>query len=402
MIRKLLYIVLAISMAILLFWISACDSAGLAGQAIEGGDIENMETNNEIETTPDIQVTPTNTPAPTPDLEYSVREALEPAPEALPLFGLMDAHVDTISRAFGLPPENRSLYSNPELDVDFKRLLEFGAPLQFFALWTSNQFVDDVFNYTNALIDFFEEQVNQYSDVIEIARNFDDVVRISRSGRISAIISIEGGDALLGDINNLYHFYNRGVRSVGLLWNRENELGFSWAQNADQGLTPFGIEVVERMEELGMIVDVSHLNEAGFWDVVNISTRPFIASHSNAYALASHGRNLSDEQIMAIVESGGFIGLNMFPRFVTGEQTATMDDIIAQFRHFIELGAGYNIALGSDFDGIPTLPEGITDVSSLMDLHERLTTEFGEEVAFRIMEGNFLEFLTRYFRQEFS
>ncbi|MCL2249442.1 MAG: dipeptidase [Oscillospiraceae bacterium] len=331
--------------------------------------------------------TPTEEPAPTP--------TPEPTPEPPPSFGMIDAHADTISRALQ-PQHNQGLHSN-NLHVDFVRLWEFGAPVQVFALWLSDSQVADGFNQTVHMIDFFESEVARHSYMIELALDLDDILRIARSGRISAILAIEGGEALMGDINNLDYFFNRGVRMLGLTWNRENELGFGQATGPDRGLKPFGFEVIARMEELGMMIDVSHLNEAGFWDVHNHTTLPYLASHSNAYTIMPHNRNLRDDQIAAIVERGGLIGFNMFPSFVGASRYSTMDEVMAHFHHFINIGAGYNIGLGCDFDGIPRTPQGITDVSSLHRFRELLTEEFDEETSFRIMEGNFYQFFRRYF-----
>jgi len=247
------------------------------------------------------------------------------------------------------------------------------------------------------MFDFFESEVEKHSDIIEIAYDLDDIIRIAREGKISAILAIEGGEALMGKIENLDHFYERGVRILAPTWNRENELGYGQATGSTRGLKPFGIEVIKRMDELGMIMDVSHLNEAGFWDAHNTSTRPYMASHSNAYAVFPHNRNLKDDQIMAIVESGGIIGFNMFPLIIAPNQRATMDDVMAHFRHFINIGAGNNLGLGCDFDGIPSTPQGITDVSSLKSFGRLLADEFDEDTSFRIMEGNFYEFFKRYF-----
>ena len=391
MMKKLLYMMLAFPAAFLFLGVVSCDRDN--EQFVGETFLENAQADEQ-----DTAPPPTSQQIPSPTTSPEQTPAFTPAPlEPIPVFGFMDAHADTISRAFVLEPNNRSLYDNDALHIDFRRLSEFEAPMQFFALWTADRFVADVFNHTNQMIDFFKEQVEAHNDIIEIARDLDDILRIARSGRVSAILTIEGGEALMGDIENLYHFYNRGVRSIGILWNRENELGFGWPQGRTQGLKPFGFEVIKKMEELGIILDVSHLNEAGFWDAHNASARPYIASHSNAYAITPHGRNLTDDQIMAIVESGGIIGFNMFPSFVSTNNFATMDDIMAHFRHFIELGAGENIALGADFDGITSTPQGITDVLSLKDVNQQLIAEFGESVALDIMERNFLNFLKRYF-----
>jgi len=312
-------------------------------------------------------------------------------------FGFIDAHADTPSRVLALNPQNRSMLNNPELHVDFNRLSEFEAPVQVFVAWCPSAHVDRAFDYTNLMFDLLEQEIEKHKDLIEIALDLDDIRRIAGQGKISAVLSIEGGEALMGRMENLEHFYNRGVRILGLTWNRENELGFGHATGSTPGLKPFGIEVIRRMDELGMIVDVSHLNEAGFWDVHNNSTRPYMASHSNARAVLEHGRNLKDDQILAIVESGGIIGFNMYPPFISTNNRTTVDDIMKHFHHFIEIGAGNHIGLGCDFDGIDETPIGITNVSSLKMFQEALSEEFGEDTALGIMERNFYEFFKRYF-----
>ncbi|MCL2663111.1 MAG: dipeptidase [Oscillospiraceae bacterium] len=347
---------------------------------------------------PTLEPTPTTAPEPEPTPEPTPTPTPEPTPEPPPpSFGFIDAHADTISRALLRDPGQQSLYRNNSLDVDFSRLSEFDAPVQVFVAWCSDRWVQTAFERTNYMFDFFEREIAKHSDLIEIALDLDDIRRIAGEGKISAILAIEGGEALEGKIENLDHFYNRGVRILAPTWNRENELGFGQATNSTLGLKPFGFEVIRRMDELGMILDVSHLNEAGFWDAHETSTRPYMASHSNAYSVMPHPRNLKDDQIMAIVERGGIIGFNMFPQIITSNSRATMGDIMAHFRHFIEVGAGNHIGLGCDFDGIPSMPRGITDVSSLNILAGELANEFDEDTSFRIMEGNFYEFFKRYF-----
>ena len=380
--KKSLYVILALPVFILIGCVPNLDIDAEAPPIAEPEELPS--TSGELPPPePTSDPTPVLTPEPTP----------VPIPETQPVFGFIDAHADTVSRAL---QHNQGLFQNT-LDIDFARLSEFEAPVQVFALWSSESHVSTAFEHTNLMLDFFEQEVEKHSDLIELALDLDDIERIAREGKISAILAIEGGEALMGKIENLDHFYYRGVRIFGLVWNRENELGYGQATDSARGLKPFGIECIRRMDELGMIMDVSHLNEAGFWDAHNTSTRPYMASHSNAYAIMPHARNLKDEQIIAIVESGGIIGFNMFPQIITQNRTATMNDIMAHFRHFIQVGAGNHIGLGSDFDGIPSMPEGITDVTSLKTLNAALTDEFGAETSFRIMEGNFYEFFKRYF-----
>jgi len=330
------------------------------------------------------------------EISDAVYEHLRQTDAHMRRFAFVDAHADTISRAL-LPRHNVGLFQN-QLHIDFERLSTFDSPVQVFAAWCADGFVADAFNRTNLMFDFFEREAAQHGDIIEIALDLDDLERIAEAGKAGAILGIEGGEALMGEIENLNHFFNRGVRIMGLTWNRENELGFGQAAGSESGLKPFGFEVIERMEELGMIMDVSHLNEAGFWDAVNHSTRPFMASHSNAHAVTPHRRNLTNEQILAVVERGGIIGIAFYSEFLTNDASASIDDIVRHITHFIELGAVNHIGLGSDFDGMSDLPAGMTDVTSLRALENRLVSEFGNEIASKIMSENFYDFFVRYFR----
>jgi len=324
------------------------------------------------------------------DTEMQAKDEVTP-----PVFGFIDAHADTLSRA-RLPQHNAGLYSN-NLHVDFRRLHEFGAPVQVFVLWCADRFVADAFDYTNSLIDFLESEVGKHSDIIEIALSLEDLERNARNNKISAVLSIEGGEALMGKLENLDHFYNRGVRIMSLTWNRENELGYGQATGSDEGLKPFGVEVLQRMEELGIILDVSHLNRTGFWDAHRLSTRPYMASHSNASSVTPHNRNLTDDQIRAVADSGGVIGIALYPPFLSRSGNVSMGDIMSHIRHFIDLGAGDNLGLGGDLDGFNTMPAGLTCVSSYKVLAEEIANVFGNDASSKIMSGNFYNFFVRYF-----
>ena len=356
-------------------------------EELKGGEMPKPDT--EAENTAESGALPQETETVgEPETETPEIEEIPP-----PEFGFFDAHADTITRAL---LRDQELYRN-NLHVDFERLYEFGAPVQVFVLWCADKYVADAFNYTNMLIDFFESELAKYDDIIEIALTLEDMERNARNNKISAVLSIEGGEALMGDIENLEHFYNRGVRIFALTWNRENELGFGQATNSQNGLKPFGIEVLKRMEELGVILDVSHLNEAGFWDAHRSSVRPYMASHSNAYSVRAHPRNLTDEQITAIAGRGGIIGLALYPLFLSSNGGADINDIFAHIEHFIDLDAGDNLGLGGDLDGFNGMPEGFTSVSSYKMMSEEISKEFGEAVSKKIMSGNFYDFFARYF-----
>ena len=342
-------------------------------------------------------------------------------------FSYMDLHADTITRAMG---ENASLQKN-NLHIDFERLAMLDKPIvQVFAVFVATEYLKNPFAYANSAIDFFERELAK-SDTLKLALTFDDVARNANANKSSAILALEGGEPLEGRLENLAHFARRGVRIITLTWNRENELGYGVGASPNStceamGLKPFGVEVVKEMNARGMIIDVSHLNEAGFWDVHKHSTRAFIASHSNAFSVTAHKRNLRDSQIKAIMEKGGLVGINLYPSFLCngeptrlrgdselmfcgnrkaptsqsakrGEAAASMEDILAHIEHLSKLGAGKGIALGTDFDGVPVLPSGISDVTSLKFLESCITERLGEDIARAVMAGNFYEFLQSHF-----
>ncbi|MCL2057531.1 MAG: membrane dipeptidase [Oscillospiraceae bacterium] len=311
-------------------------------------------------------------------------------------FEFADGHADTITTAM---ERGESLFQNSR-HIDLQRLGAYNAPVQVFAIWCADKYVADAYKYANSAIDFFEGELAAHSDIIELALSLDDIERNARNGKISAILALEGGEPLDGKLDNLDHFYNRGVRLITLTWNRENELGYGVGStaNADKGLKPFGVDCVKRMNELGMIIDVSHLNDAGFWDVDRLSAKPYMASHSNARSVTAHARNLSDAQIKALVNKGGIIGLNMYPGFLAEPgDIANIDSIKGHIERFITLGAGDNLGLGSDFDGISAPPVGIKDVSSLKTLEGTIADAFGNDVAAKIMSDNYYAFFKRFF-----
>ena len=184
---------------------------------------------------------------------------------------------------------------------------------------------------------------------------------------MSAMLTLEEGEVVEGNPAYLRDFYRLGVRMIALTWNFENQIGCpnltkkdgkaDWTLRNDKGLTEFGIEMVREMERLGMIVDVSHLSDGGFWDIIRYTKKPFVASHSNAASVQNICRNLTDEMIRALAERGGVSGLNYCPRFVmdeTGETTSDemLERLAAHIRHMADVGGVEVCALGSDFDGI--------------------------------------------------
>lgn len=273
-------------------------------------------------------------------------------------------HCDTLLRAF---ENNSGLYEAADFMVDIRRLAGNGPCVQFFAMflppqdrkefWQRFDTPDDE-KLISSLSAVFNAAMAAHSQVIAPAVCADDITRNISAGKVSAVLTMEDGRAVNGSLDNLKRFYDMGVRAVALTWNGINCMGYP---NSDDplimsaGLTPFGKEAVEYMQQLGMLVDVSHLSDGGFYDVCDICRKPFIASHSNCRALSPHKRNLTDDMIVKLAEHGGVAGLNFCPEFLSADTEAhesKIADMTAQVKHLVNIGGLACAAVGTDFDGI--------------------------------------------------
>lgn len=290
----------------------------------------------------------------------------------LPLF---DGHCDTVS---AMLMKDSELLSN-DLHIDLHRANRFRPYAQFFAIfamikpginhlerltWSEGETAfDDQYR-------IFLSEIEKNKDAIAFCRNYREAELAIGQGRSAAFLSVEGGEILGCSIEGLEKAYNLGVRSVMLTWNFENKLSGSNAEGYDKGLTDLGRRFVKRCEELGVIVDVSHLSEAGFWDIMEVAEKPVIASHSNSKALCDNSRNLTNRQFRAIADSGGVTGINLYAGFL--DENPTVQTAVDHIEHFIQLDGAKNISIGADFDGCDTLPEGIGGVEDLYKIAEGL------------------------------
>lgn len=295
---------------------------------------------------------------------------------------LFDCHCDTLTKAMEY---HQNLYDN-KLHNDIKRLNKYSTPVQIFAIWLEKQYLSSAFDNTIEAIDFFNLQVDKYSS--NITTDYGD------KSKLRAILSVEGGEAIEGSLDKLNILYEKGIRLMTLTWNHKNEIGYGALLGCNNGLTDFGKNVVREMNKLNMIIDVSHLNEKGFWDVYNITEKPFIASHSNSYTICHHNRNLKVDQVRAIIEADGIIGINLYPVFIDGDKGST-DNILRHIDYFVNMTDGKNISLGCDFDGIGVCPENIKDVSGLEYLYNVVSEKFTAEIADRIFYDNMNEFILK-------
>jgi membrane dipeptidase len=297
---------------------------------------------------------------------------------------IVDAHCDTLTK---IMEDNSNLFNN-RFHADIERMQKSDNYVQFFAAFIDPEY-DRVCSLKRAMqiIDKFYRQISLFKDHVELCLNYKDVDSTLKKRKVAAILSIEGGEALQGDLDILRIFYRLGVRSICLTWNFRNEIADGIKDEiSGGGLTAFGRKVVKEMNSLGMIVDLSHISERGFWDVLEIADSPLIVSHSNAKKICSHNRNLSDEQIEAVKKNGGVIGINLYPFFLNNSGNASLKDVIKHIEHIVSLTGYDHIGLGSDFDGIECTPleiKGVQDIYRLFEELEKLNYpgEFIEKFA---------------------
>lgn len=216
-------------------------------------------------------------------------------------------------------------------------------------VWIDPPYTDEPTNRMVEIMSAACAELREAADIAEAVCHADDIERVCAQGKLAVVLGMEGLSGLRGQVDFLDVLYAWGVRHAMLTWNEANEFANGAGHpHADEGLTPLGIEAVRRMEELGMIVDVSHGNERTFWDICTHTKKPFIASHSNAYALCPHARNLKDDQIKALAERGGIIGMNAWPEFI--DAGAPSAERLADHVDYIVRQAGIDhIACGFDF-----------------------------------------------------
>lgn len=245
------------------------------------------------------------------------------------------------------------------------------------------------------LIDIFYAEILQDQSSVELALNAEDIHRVTGAGKIAALLSIEGGEALAGDIALLRTFYRLGVRSITLTWNGRNELGDGVGEDfAAGGLSLFGRSVVQAMNDLGMLIDVAHLAPRGFWDVAETSSKPFAATHANCRAVCDHPRNLDDDQIEYLARNGGIVGLTFVPEFVD-QHNPSLSAFIKHIDHIASRFGTHCIGLGSDFDGMDKVTPGLHDATCGPYLAEALISHgYSHEQVAGIMGGNWLRLLT--------
>jgi len=244
------------------------------------------------------------------------------------------------------------------LHVDVEKLKMSHSYLQCFALYSDVEECKkkniDPWDYILELYALAKTEIESTDGLLEVARSIEDAQRIHKNNKVGALITLEDGGIIGTDMKKLDTLYKMGVRMLSLTWNYSNSLAYpNLPETRHLGLTKFGRDVVSRMNELGMVVDVSHLSDRGFWDIVDQAQRPFVASHSNARAVMGHLRNLDDDMIKALGNAGGVMGLNFCSYLVADKDSHLyVEDLVKHIHHVINKGGRDCAGIGTDFDGM--------------------------------------------------
>ncbi len=296
---------------------------------------------------------------------------------------ICDTHCDTLYM--------RALQPDHTPCVTMENMKKGGVSLQTCTLFAGSQGVSG-HPYDKAMTEY---AAFQRLEAQEGWRRVDSPLE-AKDGEVQILLSVEGGEIFEGSVSRVQEFYERGVRMAALTWNNENEIAYPAKGGSREGIKPRGWELLAEMAHLRIAADTSHLNEAGFWDLIDRHSQPPMASHSCAAALCPHFRNLTDEQIRAMAKRGGWIGVNFYPAFLRPDGRASVRDIADHIDHMCQLGASKHVGFGSDFDGIEYTPmdcRSPADVPAILD--ELRRRGYSEEAVEDIAGRNFLAYYQR-------
>ena len=286
------------------------------------------------------------------------------------VLGLSGAPAPDRARRTGAVAGLRGMFGRAEraaeIQIDFPKMRTGGIDAGFFAVDVTLA-LKNYLTYALDAFGFFDEEVELSGGKVTIARSAQDILAAKQAGKLAAVMAVENSDVLEGSLNVLRMLHKIGVRSIGLTHNVRSLAADGNAEtDGGGGLTTFGVRLVQEMNRLGMLVDVAHINERGFCDVLAVTQRPVLVSHGNCKAVCDHPRNLSDAQIRALAENGGSMGVTFVPRFVDTD-APTLDRLLDHIDHAVQLAGADHVGIGSDFDGGGTLVKDATAFPEITD-----------------------------------
>lgn len=295
----------------------------------------------------------------------------------IPLF---DLHADTLSEMY----KKKELLSNNTLHISLEKAKNFAPYLQIMAIWSD-------FSLSNEdAYDNFKNTLNYaHSLGIKFATNKDEL------NHGALVLALEDARLTNGKIERLYDLFKFGVKVMTLNWRGQSIVGGGW--DVESGLSPFGKRLVSEALELGIIPDISHSSVTGAYDTISIArlkSKPIIASHSNSYSVYNHKRNLPDDLFLEIFSLGGLVGVSLAPEHLANK--ASISSVIKHIYHYLSLGGEDTVCLGCDFDGVSSLPNGISDLSDLAILYFELEKQLGQKIATKIFYQNAYDFFIKH------
>lgn len=300
----------------------------------------------------------------------------------------VDAHCDTISKAYQLNLSVKN--TDGKTHIDLNGLNSIKPHIQFFAIYDESRNSDIHFFNTVRLIDYFYSEICSNNDIITLVKNKENLNSCISSKKTGVVLAIEGAYFLENNIHRLDLLYNLGVRCLSLVWNDGSSLCGGIGDSIDRGLSEIGKMAIIKMNKLNMLIDLSHISKRGFWDIIDMTERPVIATHSNCTSICDHPRNLNDSQIKAIGKSKGVIGINFVPKFL-GKEKNNVSGIVDHIEHLVQIAGIDCIGLGSDFDGTEDLPQDIKKIEEINRIvDELLKRKFTSRDIEKIMGNNFL------------
>jgi membrane dipeptidase len=306
------------------------------------------------------------------------------------MFPVADGHCDYLYGAVQSGYDLRKPKREQAIRLD--DLLCGGVALQFFACWIDTALASPPLHQCLAMIDAYERMLDAHSELVPLTRDF-----VPESGKIAAVLSVEGGEALDGSMAVLRVLYRLGVRALTLTWNENNELAGAAMGRGNKGLSAIGRDIVDEMCALGVAIDVSHLSDRGIEQVLARTTRPVFASHSNARGAHDHARSLSDALIREIANQGGTVGINFYYQQLTKSSEASIEDIVRHICRVVEIGGIGCCAIGSDLDGMQQYPKDFKTSRDYPALFEALLRRgFSEAEVYRIAYQNLRDFIVQF------
>ena len=274
-----------------------------------------------------------------------------------------DAHCDTITKCM---EKDEGLWSN-SCHIDLLKALEFSAYAQVMAIWINDDIKgSEASERFFATYEYFSSQLEKLADKISVCRSANDYHTALLMKKVPFFLAAEGCHVFGGNIDNIGRLYDMGVRICTITWNADNELASGCMSPNDKGLSALGRRMLSEMIKRKIIIDLSHIGERGFWDIVSLGGA-CICSHSNLKSVHDHPRNITDEQFRALAGTGGGCGINLYPAFIGGNG---FEDIYRHVERFMELGGEDSLFIGADFDGVDSLPDGIRTVKDIGALYD--------------------------------